>query len=118
GAEHVRGHGGHPELVGEKEASGPLPGQGSDQGDGTERPGGRRKDEGAPRRRVGRGAGTRRFAGAEGSLQDLLLQALGLRRGKRITSRIEAASVRSMARRSMPIPSPAVGGMPCSRAWM
>ena len=36
--------------------------------------------------------------------------------GKRITSRIEAESVSSMTRRSMPIPSPAVGGRPCSRA--
>ena len=32
--------------------------------------------------------------------------------GKRITSRIEWEFVKSMARRSMPTPSPAVGGMP------
>src|SRR5499427_7034912 len=36
--------------------------------------------------------------------------------GKRITSRMEAESVKSMVRRSMPMPSPAVGGMPYSRA--
>src|SRR5262249_49396275 len=36
--------------------------------------------------------------------------------GKRITSRIEVAPVSSMTRRSMPIPAPAVGGMPYSSA--
>src|SRR6266487_2869434 len=36
--------------------------------------------------------------------------------GNRITSRIDGESVKSMASRSMPIPSPAVGGMPYSRA--
>ena len=38
-------------------------------------------------------------------------------RGKKMTSRMDAASVRSITRRSMPIPSPAVGGIPNSRAW-
>ena len=33
-----------------------------------------------------------------------------------MTSRIEGESVRSITRRSMPMPSPAVGGMPCYRA--
>ena len=41
----------------------------------------------------------------------------GLRSGKRTTSRMEAVPVRSMASRSMPRPSPAVGGRPYSRAW-
>jgi hypothetical protein len=41
---------------------------------------------------------------------------LGRRVGKRITSRMEAASVRSMTRRSTPIPTPPVGGMPYSIA--
>ena len=36
--------------------------------------------------------------------------------GKRITSRIDAESVKSMASRSIPMPSPAVGGIPYSRA--
>jgi lysyl-tRNA synthetase class 2 len=36
--------------------------------------------------------------------------------GNRITSRMEAALVSSITSRSMPIPSPAVGGMPYSRA--
>src|SRR5262249_16653720 len=36
--------------------------------------------------------------------------------GKRIRSRIDAESERSMASRSMPIPSPAVGGIPYSSA--
>ena len=36
--------------------------------------------------------------------------------GNRITSRMEGESVNSMTRRSMPMPSPAVGGMPYSRA--
>ena len=36
--------------------------------------------------------------------------------GKRITSRIDLASVRSITRRSIPIPSPPVGGIPYSRA--
>ncbi len=36
--------------------------------------------------------------------------------GKRITSRIDGLSVKSIARRSMPMPSPAVGGSPYSRA--
>src|SRR5262249_1878129 len=36
----------------------------------------------------------------------------GLRCGKRITSRIEVELVNNIVSRSMPIPSPAVGGMP------
>eukprot|EP00962_Isochrysis_galbana_P028317 scaffold8931_cov75-Isochrysis_galbana.AAC.1 len=36
--------------------------------------------------------------------------------GKRSTSLIDSLSVRSMVRRSMPIPHPAVGGSPYSRA--
>src|SRR6185436_13838468 len=36
--------------------------------------------------------------------------------GNRITSRIEALSVNSITRRSIPMPSPAVGGRPYSRA--
>ena len=36
--------------------------------------------------------------------------------GKRITSRMEAELVKSMASRSIPMPSPAVGGTPYSRA--
>src|SRR5207247_11414761 len=39
----------------------------------------------------------------------------GLKWGKRMTTRIEGESVSSMTRRSMPIPSPAAGGMPYSR---
>ena len=35
--------------------------------------------------------------------------------GKSMTSRIEKASVRSMTRRSTPMPIPPVGGMPTSR---
>ena len=41
----------------------------------------------------------------------------GLSSGNRMTSRMEGESVRSITRRSMPMPSPAVGGRPCSRAW-
>ncbi len=41
----------------------------------------------------------------------------GLSNGNRMTSRMEGESVRSITRRSMPMPSPAVGGRPCSRAW-
>jgi len=40
----------------------------------------------------------------------------GLISGKRITSRIDGESVRIIVRRSIPIPSPAVGGIPYSRA--
>ena len=40
----------------------------------------------------------------------------GRRRGNRITSRIDGESVKSMVSRSIPIPSPAVGGIPYSRA--
>ncbi len=38
--------------------------------------------------------------------------------GNRITSRMLALSVSSITRRSMPMPSPAVGGRPCSSARM
>jgi len=38
--------------------------------------------------------------------------------GKRITSRIDGLSVKSITRRSMPMPSPAVGGSPYSSARM
>ena len=41
----------------------------------------------------------------------------GRSRGKRMTSRMEGESVRSITSRSMPMPSPAAGGMPCSRAY-
>src|SRR6185312_12768867 len=40
----------------------------------------------------------------------------GLSCGNRTTSRIDAASVSSITRRSMPMPSPAVGGRPYSSA--
>lgn len=43
---------------------------------------------------------------------------LGLISGKRMTSRIESEFVKSIARRSIPIPSPAAGGMPYERASM
>ena len=36
--------------------------------------------------------------------------------GNRMTSRIDVVSVSSITRRSMPMPRPAVGGMPYSRA--
>src|SRR2546427_2101673 len=59
-------------------------------------------------------------AGAEVAEPDEQLPAHGApsgrRCGKRITSRIEVAPVSSMTRRSMPMPSPAVGGIPCSSA--
>ena len=42
--------------------------------------------------------------------------ASGRRWGKRITSRIDGWLAKSMTSRSIPIPSPAVGGMPYSRA--
>ncbi len=38
--------------------------------------------------------------------------------GKRITSRIEGLSVNSITSRSMPMPSPAAGGIPYSSARM
>ena len=38
--------------------------------------------------------------------------------GNSSTSRIDAASVNSITRRSMPMPSPAVGGIPYSSARM
>jgi hypothetical protein len=44
--------------------------------------------------------------------------AMGFRSGNRMTSRMDCAFVKSIASRSMPIPSPAVGGMPCSSARM
>ncbi len=40
----------------------------------------------------------------------------GLMSGKRMTSRIEREFEKSIASRSMPIPSPAVGGMPYESA--
>lgn len=45
-------------------------------------------------------------------------QACGRMCGNRITSRIDGELVSSITRRSMPMPSPAVGGMPYSRALM
>ncbi len=48
-------------------------------------------------------------AGEEGFRQRA---AFGRMSGKRMTSRIEREPVKSIARRSMPTPSPAVGGMP------
>jgi len=42
--------------------------------------------------------------------------AFGRMSGKRMTSRIDREPVKSIARRSMPPPSPAVGGMPYERA--
>jgi len=36
----------------------------------------------------------------------------GRNKGKRMTSRMERESVSNMVRRSMPMPSPPVGGMP------
>jgi len=38
--------------------------------------------------------------------------------GKSRTSRIEGESVNNITNRSIPMPSPAVGGMPCSNAVM
>ena len=40
----------------------------------------------------------------------------GRSRGKRITSRIDSAPVSSMVRRSIPMPIPPAGGIPCSSA--
>ena len=48
-------------------------------------------------------------AGEEGFRQRA---AFGRMSGKRMTSRIEREPVKSMASRSMPTPSPAVGGIP------
>ena len=55
-------------------------------------------------------------AGARSCILSSVTSVPGLRGGKRITSRIEAESVKSIVTRSMPIPSPAVGGIPCSSA--
>ena len=44
------------------------------------------------------------------------LRARGRISGNRITSRIDGLSVSSMTSRSMPMPSPPVGGMPYSSA--
>ena len=44
--------------------------------------------------------------------------ASGRSSGNKITSRMEWESVNSMVSRSMPMPSPAVGGMPCASARM
>ena len=59
----------------------------------------------AARRSLGRARVTPRYAS-------------GLSCGNRITSRIDGLSVNSITRRSMPMPSPAAGGMPCSSARM
>ncbi len=40
----------------------------------------------------------------------------GRSRGKRMTSRMDGACVSAMTRRSIPMPNPAVGGIPCSSA--
>ena len=45
-----------------------------------------------------------------------LSTSLGRSCGNKITSRIDAESVSNMTSRSIPIPSPAVGGMPYSKA--
>src|SRR5690554_1540891 len=50
------------------------------------------------------------------SLFELSALCSGRIAGNRMTSRIDGESVNSMARRSMPIPSPAVGGKPYSSA--
>ena len=44
------------------------------------------------------------------------VQSLRLSWGKRTTSRMVGAPVSIMMRRSMPMPMPPAGGMPCSRA--
>ncbi len=46
----------------------------------------------------------------------LCAQVSGFISGNSSTSRMEAELVKSMTSRSMPMPSPAVGGMPYSRA--
>jgi len=45
------------------------------------------------------------------------LSSLGRIVGKSITSRIDAESVKNITNRSIPIPSPPVGGSPYSKAW-
>jgi hypothetical protein len=62
---------------------------------------------------VSRAAGQRRY-GPEGGPAPFT--AYGRRRGNRITSRIVGLSVSTIVNLSMPIPSPAVGGKPYSRA--
>ena len=52
------------------------------------------------------------------SLWERLFQSTGFIVGNSRTSRIEAASVRNMTRRSMPMPTPPVGGRPYSMAVM
>jgi hypothetical protein len=62
---------------------------------------------------VSRAAGQRRYA-PEGSPARFTVYER--RRGNSITSRIDALSVSTIVNLSMPIPSPAVGGNPYSRA--
>jgi hypothetical protein len=47
-----------------------------------------------------------------------LLQALAPHRGESTTSRIESRPLMIIVRRSIPMPMPPVGGMPCSSASM
>ncbi len=54
--------------------------------------------------------------GNQGRHRSLSVQASGLMYGKSSTSRIDGESVKIITRRSMPIPSPAVGGIPYSSA--
>ena len=49
-------------------------------------------------------------------LSDKVFYASGRICGNSNTSRIDGASVNNITSRSIPIPSPAVGGMPCSSA--
>ena len=56
------------------------------------------------------------FFGLTSSEASSLLSFLSRIAGNKITSRKLAASVKSMTRRSIPIPQPAAGGMPYSRA--
>jgi hypothetical protein len=60
--------------------------------------------------RIGKGRGPQQPGIRATDLQAEVFS--GRSRGKRITSRIECELVRSMARRSTPIPSPPVGGIP------
>jgi len=59
-----------------------------------------------------------RYAPCASEVEDDSLPPSGRSSGKRMTSRIEGESVSTMVRRSMPMPSPAVGGMPWQRARM
>ena len=71
------------------------------------------RDERSARARPGRAALVRARARPPADVQ---LFSSGLSRGKRTTSRMLGESVKSIASRSMPTPSPAVGGIPCSNA--